>query len=100
MTGDESADVLNFQSSHPTFPHQSMKYESFTEPQFESYRRLGQHVVETLLMGNEGTPRYEDSMAALSVEAFRRTAAAELFESFVNKWSKEIPKSTEGSLKL
>jgi hypothetical protein len=48
LTGDEPADVLNYQTAHPTFPHQSTADQWFTESQFESYRRLGQHVVETM----------------------------------------------------
>ena len=49
LTGDEPADVLNYQTTHKDFPHETTADQWFTESQFESYRRLGQHVVETLL---------------------------------------------------
>ncbi len=48
ITGDEPPDVLNYHREHPEFPHQTTGDQWFTESQFESYRRLGQHVVEQL----------------------------------------------------
>jgi len=44
LTGDEPADVLNYKSEHPCFPHDSTTNQWFTESQFESYRRLGHHI--------------------------------------------------------
>ena len=48
LTGEEPADVLNYHREHADFPHQTTADQWFTESQFESYRRLGQHVVEQL----------------------------------------------------
>jgi hypothetical protein len=45
MTGDEDTTVLQYRASHPTFPHQATANQFFSEDQFESYRRLGYHVV-------------------------------------------------------
>jgi hypothetical protein len=45
LTEDEPADVQNYRHSHPTFPQESTTDQWFTESQFESYRRLGQHIV-------------------------------------------------------
>lgn len=47
LTGDEPVDVLNFRKTHRTFPHDTTLNQFFTESQFESYRRLGQHILET-----------------------------------------------------
>ena len=44
LTGDEPADVLNYEKGHAMFPHDSTTNQWFTESQFESYRRLGHHV--------------------------------------------------------
>ena len=44
MTGQEDTSVLQYKSSHPTFPHESTGDQFYTEDQFESYRRLGQEV--------------------------------------------------------
>lgn len=48
LTGDEPADVLNYKSEHPHFPHETTIDQFFSESQFESYRRLGQHGACTL----------------------------------------------------
>jgi hypothetical protein len=53
LTSDEPADVLNYKSQKDDFPHQSTADQWFTESQFESYRALGQHIVETVLHGAE-----------------------------------------------
>lgn len=45
LTGDEPEDVQQYQGSHPVFPHEPTSNQFFTESQFESYRRLGEHVV-------------------------------------------------------
>ncbi len=42
----ESADIFNYKLQHKSFPHDTTANQWFTESQFESYRRLGQHIVE------------------------------------------------------
>jgi Patatin-like phospholipase len=49
LTGDEPEDVLEYHREHREFPHQSTADQWFSESQFESYRRLGLHVVDTAL---------------------------------------------------
>lgn len=44
-------DVKHFATLHPDFPHQSTMNQFFRESQFESYRRLGSHVIEHVLAG-------------------------------------------------
>jgi hypothetical protein len=46
ITGDEPVDVLGYHMRVPLFPHESTGDQWFDESQFESYRRLGQHVGE------------------------------------------------------
>jgi hypothetical protein len=48
LTGNESRDVLTYAAEHLAFPHQPTSDQWFDEPQFESYRRLGSHVVEEI----------------------------------------------------
>ena len=45
ITGDEPPDVLQYRKREPAFPHQSTGDQFFDEAQFESYRRLGEHMV-------------------------------------------------------
>ena len=49
LTGDEPVDVREYATSNPDFPQQSTADQFFSEAQFESYRRLGLHVMETAL---------------------------------------------------
>lgn len=44
LTGDEDADVVEYARSHRTFPHETTSDQFFDEAQWESYRRLGEHV--------------------------------------------------------
>lgn len=44
MTGDEPADLRQWQIEHPQFPHDPTTDQFFTENQVESYRQLGHHI--------------------------------------------------------
>jgi len=48
LTGNEPAYVLQYQSTHPAFPHQTTADQLFDEEQFEAYRALGEHVAADL----------------------------------------------------
>lgn len=51
LTGNEPADIQNYWSANPQFPHQSTADQWFDEAQFESYRKLGHHIVAEILRG-------------------------------------------------
>jgi hypothetical protein len=46
LTGEEPVDVLEYASKHECFPHEPTSDQFFDESQFESYRRLGEHIAE------------------------------------------------------
>jgi hypothetical protein len=46
--------VFNYAQTSPTFPHETTANQFFTEAQFESYRRLGSHILEHIA-GREAT---------------------------------------------
>jgi len=46
LIGEEPQDLLNYHSANPDFPQQATSEQFFDEAQWESYRRLGQHVTE------------------------------------------------------
>jgi hypothetical protein len=52
ITGDEDVSIAQYRSSHPSFPHESTADQFYTEDQFESYRKLGLHVVRASFKGN------------------------------------------------
>ncbi|HEX8687811.1 MAG TPA: hypothetical protein VF654_14985, partial [Pyrinomonadaceae bacterium] len=58
--GDEPRDVVEYKSSFPAFPHQSTGDQFFDEPQFESYRALGSHIMERLCGGGGKDPERLD----------------------------------------
>ena len=47
LTGNESADVLQYSVLSPRFPQESTADQWFGEAQFESYRKLGYHAAES-----------------------------------------------------
>jgi hypothetical protein len=54
-----SADVLAYWAEHDDFPHQSTADQFFTESQFESYRALGERVIDQAFDGAESLPEGE-----------------------------------------
>jgi hypothetical protein len=48
LIGDESADVHRYHTEHPSFPHETTLQQFFDEAQWESYRKLGEHIARKL----------------------------------------------------
>jgi hypothetical protein len=46
LTGDEPVDILEYAAHHGQFPHEPTADQFFDESQFESYRRLGEHIAK------------------------------------------------------
>lgn len=44
LMGEESADVLEYHRTHPLFPQEPTSDQYFDEAQWESYRKLGEHI--------------------------------------------------------
>ena len=44
LSGDEPADITQYRSENPEFPQQPTSDQFFDEAQWESYRRLGEHI--------------------------------------------------------
>jgi hypothetical protein len=42
--GDEDIDLLEYAAANPSFPNEGTGNQFFNEPQWESYRRLGEHI--------------------------------------------------------
>jgi hypothetical protein len=63
----EPADVLNYHETDDAFPQDTIADQWFSEPQFESYRALGSHMVETIYNERSeggGNPEVESVIAA------------------------------------
>lgn len=49
LLGDEPADILHYAAGHPAFPHEPADEQVFDDPQWESYRRLGEFTGQSLV---------------------------------------------------
>jgi hypothetical protein len=70
LNGNEPPDVRQYAASSPPFPHQPTSDQFFDEAQFESYRRLGLHIIEEIC--GKGTSEAE----MLDLAGFRERAVA------------------------
>jgi hypothetical protein len=71
LLGDEPSDVRSYARAHRDFPHQPTSDQWFSESQFESYRALGLHTVESVLeeLGAGGRTSLEELARLLSTRA-------------------------------
>ncbi len=51
LMGDEATDIVKYHSAHADFPHESTGDQFFDEAQWESYRKLGEHIGGKLFSG-------------------------------------------------
>lgn len=51
ISGDEEVGIAQYKAAHSTFPHETTANQFFTEDQFESYRKLGLHIVRHSFRG-------------------------------------------------
>ncbi len=58
--GDEPRDIYHYAMTHETFPHESTGDQWFSEVQFESYRKLGSHIIDTLCKYKSDGPAEAD----------------------------------------
>lgn len=69
--GTEPEDIGSYAAESPAFPHESTADQFFTESQFESYRRLGAHIGESVFgkKHDEGCDAEEFASAATAAMA-------------------------------
>ena len=53
LMGDEPADVHRYHTEHPSFPHETTAQQFFDEAQWESYRRLGEHIADKIFRDHD-----------------------------------------------
>jgi hypothetical protein len=76
--GDETADVQDYAMKHTAFPHDTTGDQWFDEPQFESYRRLGQFVVRAIFGAPPAQPPLEYQLDRLREIMTKRGGKLEL----------------------
>jgi len=78
LTGDEPADILQYAAARRAFPHESTADQSYSESQFESYRKLGDHVAAAVLGDAVDELRTKNPNSGLDLE--------ELFTTLNETW--------------
>jgi hypothetical protein len=76
--GDETADVQDYAMKHTAFPHDTTGDQWFDEPQFESYRRLGQFVIRAIFGAPPAQPPLEYQLDRLREIMTKRGGKLEL----------------------
>ena len=54
LSGNEPTDIKQYKAQNHAFPHESTGDQWYSESQFESYRKLGQHVAKQVLQQAQG----------------------------------------------
>jgi len=93
MSGDEPQDVVQYRREHPEFPHQTTADQFFDEPQFESYRRLGLHIGDTLFRTACARARADDgrTLSRLQHDGRRAIDLERLFQELRRRWYPLLP---------
>ncbi len=68
LTGNEPADILSYARKHASFPCEPTLDQFFDEAQFESYRRLGLHIADSVF--REAAERHSTENGRFNPEAF------------------------------
>jgi hypothetical protein len=102
LTGNEPADVIEYKSRNSDFPHQSTGDQFFSEAQFESYRRLGLHIlreafegVSDVKVGNGGA-----AGAQVPIDDLPLLDLTHVFQQLTVKWYPRNPLSHEAASRL
>jgi len=90
LLGDEPRDVLNYHSTSPTFPQESAADQWFSEAQFESYRALGSHMIETICTAANSPSHDKPSNVLLGSAKVSAAAEAILEELDIQGWIEKL----------
>ena len=99
MSGDEPQDVQQYRRHNPRFPHQSTVDQFFDEAQFESYRSLGLHIMDTVLAGSVARARngHGSNGNARSSDRSQDIDLDRLFKELRQRWYPSLP-APEGAI--
>jgi hypothetical protein len=91
LTGDEPPDVLEYKKRNGSFPHETTGDQFYDEPQWESYRRLGEHVGNVVF-------QYVEERHELPGKGSR--FVQEVFHDAIERWSPRPDRQGEVFLAL
>lgn len=76
LTGNERDYVLDYERTHPSFPHETTADQFFDEAQFEAYRALGNHIGRDLMQAE----LIGQKIGAISLEDWFQSLVCNLLE--------------------
>jgi hypothetical protein len=80
LSGNEPTDIKQYQAENSAFPHESTGDQWYSESQFESYRKLGQHVAEQVLQqARDDAAQHSRTASRQSTTGGNRACDLELF---------------------
>jgi hypothetical protein len=82
--GTEPRDVLEYKKSFPDFPHQTTADQFFDEPQFESYRVLGSHIMDQMC----GSGTNQQDVLRMIERAVNRVVESDDTDPRLEKWAR------------
>ena len=85
LTGNEPSDVQDYAARHSAFPHEPTSDQFFDEAQFESYRRLGEHVAQEVLRPALHRTEQDFSRLCHALRSHWVTTPAGMQESFLGE---------------
>lgn len=100
LTGDEPADVTEYHSQHAEFPHESTGDQFFSESQFESYRRLGLHVLRSAFDGVDVDVSGRTIPTGADAALNSRYPLVGLFQALTRRWYAPIAVSADAATRL
>ena len=71
IRGDEPADVVSYAHTNSAFPHETTADQWFSESQFESYRALGAHVLDSVIGNSRVQQKPRPRTLKVVLEALR-----------------------------
>jgi hypothetical protein len=80
LSGNEATDIKQYKAEHSAFPHESTGDQWYSESQFESYRKLGQHVADQVLhQARDDAAQHSRAASRQKTDVGDRTCDLELF---------------------
>jgi hypothetical protein len=91
LAGDEPVDVVQYQRTHSLFPQEPTSDQYFDEAQWESYRKLGEHIGASLFVAPEDNdPRWSPSRFAAPEIALSNRAEASASRSPIDTQAEAV----------
>ncbi len=87
LDGTEPIDIQQYQTINKDFPHETTADQMYSETQFESYRSLGFHIIDTIC-------RAESNLKCEDFNKFRQLA-----ETYVSKFEEKSESKKESDIK-